>query len=99
MYEIFLKYQNLCENKFPQLSPKGEVMSLLNELDWNNSEINKIVFEDDHAIVLSKTYTYNHKEEVSTFTTIIDKKRLTFVFVGLEYQNNSAITEGKCKIF
>ena len=65
----------------------------------SNKAKNKIVFEDDHAIVLSNTYTYNHKVEVSTFTTIIDKKRLTFVFVGLEYQNNSGIAEGKCKNF
>ena len=65
----------------------------------SNTANDKIVFEDDHAIVLSNTYTYNHKVEVSTFTTIIDKKRLTFVFVGLEYQNNTAITEGKCKNF
>jgi len=38
---------NLCENKFPQLSPKGEVMSLLNELSWENNEINRIDFGSD----------------------------------------------------
>ena len=65
----------------------------------SNKAKNKIVFEDDHALVLSNTYTHNHKVGVSTFTTIIDKKRLTFVFVGLEYQDNSAIAEGKCKNF
>ena len=29
----------------------------------------------------------------------IDKKKLNFVFVGLAYQNNSAIVQGKCESF
>ena len=47
---------NLCENKFPQLSPKGEVMSLLNELAWNNSDINKIVLEDEVSSTTIQQY-------------------------------------------
>ena len=51
------------------------------------------------AIVLENTYTFYGEEKPQTYTTLIDKKKLTFVFVGLEYQNNTVISEGKCKLF
>tara|TARA_X000000368_G_scaffold389370_1_gene351675 strand:- start:397 stop:735 length:339 start_codon:yes stop_codon:yes gene_type:complete len=65
----------------------------------SNGALDEIVFEDKYAIVLSNTYTLNGEEAASTFSTIIDKKRLTFVFVGLEYQANSHIAEGKCSLY
>ena len=65
----------------------------------SNGANDEIIFEDRYAIVLSNTYTLQGKRRPSTFTTIIDKKNLTFVFVGLEYQKNSVITEGKCILF
>ena len=64
----------------------------------SNGVTNEIVFEDKHAIVLINNLT-SKDNKPQTYSTIIDKERLTFVFVGLEYQNNSAIIEGKCKLF
>ena len=64
----------------------------------SNQTQDQIIFEDEYAITLSSTYSLFGNEKPSTFSTIIDKKRLTFVFVGLEYENSSSIIEGKCKI-
>ena len=82
----------------------GEPSSIVLERIGNffkksNTAIDRIIFEDEYAIVLENTYTFNGKEKPQTYTTLIDKKRLTFVFVGLEYQYNTAIAEGKCEIF
>ena len=65
----------------------------------SNGVSDRIIFEDNYAIVLENTYTLYGTEKAQTYTTLIDKKRLTFVFVGLEYQNNTPISEGKCKLF
>ena len=65
----------------------------------SNSVSDKIVFEDQYSIVLSDTYSRQGKEKPITFTTLIDKKRLTFIMIGLEYQSTSLPIEGKCKIF
>lgn len=64
----------------------------------SNGATDEIIYEDRYAIVLSATYTLNGTEAASTFSTIIDKERLTFVFIGLEYQNNTSISQGKCKL-
>ena len=83
---------------------KGEPKSIVFErvgrfFEKSNGAKNKIIFEDEEAIVLSNTFTGVKKTKPMTFSTIIDKIELTFVFVGLEYQNNTAIVEGKCKLF
>tara|TARA_B100000767_G_C19384110_1_gene377155 strand:+ start:187 stop:585 length:399 start_codon:yes stop_codon:yes gene_type:complete len=70
-----------------------------NFFNKSNGAKNEIVFEDEHAIVLTNTYTGLDDYKPSTYSTIIDKKKLNFVFVGLEYQNSSAIVEGKCESF
>ena len=83
---------------------KGEPKSLVFEragqfFQKSNGARNKIIFEDREAIVLTNTFTGQKNKKPMTFSTIIDKVKLTFVFVGLEYQNNTAIVEGKCKLF
>ena len=65
----------------------------------SNTATDKIVFEDEYSIVLSNTYTDDGKIAPVTFTTLIDKKRLTFAMVSVEYQNKNLPIEGKCKIF
>ena len=64
----------------------------------SNGAKDRIVFEDEYAIVLENTYTFNGEQNAQNYTTLIDKKKLTFVTVGLEYQDNTAILEGKCKV-
>ena len=65
----------------------------------SNGVSDRIIFEDEYAIVLEDTYTLSDKQKAQTYTTLIDKKRLTFVFIGLEYQNNTPISEGTCQLF
>ena len=65
----------------------------------SNGVSDRIIFEDDYAIVLEDTLTFSGLEKAQTYTTLIDKKRLTYVFVGLEYKNNTSISEGKCQLF
>ena len=65
----------------------------------SNGVSDRIIFEDEYAIVLEDTITFSGVEKAQTYTTLIDKKRLTFVFVGLEYKNNTPIAEGKCQLF
>ena len=55
----------------------------------------EIIFDDQNAIVLSKTYTFDSPQ---TYTTLINKENLNFVFVGLEYKNNTEIIEGPCSL-
>ena len=89
----------VCSYLFNQ-EPKSVVFERSGQFfEKSNGTKDKIVFEDEYAIVLSNTYTFYGKEKASTFSTIIDKKRLTFVFVGLIYQDNTKIIEGKCKLF
>jgi hypothetical protein len=70
-----------------------------NSFTKSNGAKNKIVFEDEYAIVLTNTFTGLDDYDPTTYSTIIDKKKLNFVFVGLAYQNNSAIVQGKCESF
>ena len=85
----------------------GEPNSIVYERKINtfmksNGAEDDIIFEDADTLVLSSTYSFlgtSSKEPPSTFTTLIDKKRLTFVFIGLEYQNNTPVSEGKCQLF
>tara|TARA_X000001036_G_scaffold408489_1_gene418787 strand:- start:694 stop:1032 length:339 start_codon:yes stop_codon:yes gene_type:complete len=65
----------------------------------SNGVSDRIIFEDEYAIVLEDTYTLSGKQKAQTYTTLIDKKRLTFVFIGLEYQNNTPVSEGTCQLF
>lgn len=65
----------------------------------SNNVSDEIVFEDEYSIVLSNTYSRKGKETPITFTTLIDKKKLTFTMIALEYQNTTAPIEGNCKIF
>ena len=89
----------VCSYLFNQ-EPKSLVLERSGQFfEKSNGSKDKIVFEDEYAIVLSNTYTFYGKNRASTFSTIIDKKRLTFVFVGLIYQENTEIIEGKCKLF
>ena len=85
-------------------SHNGEPFSIVLErtgkfFKKSNGSSDRIVFEDEYAIVLENTYTLYGKEKAQTYTTLIDKKRLTFVFIGLEYQNNTPVSEGKCELF
>ena len=85
-------------------SHNGEPFSIVLErtgkyFKKSNDAVDRIIFEDEYAIVLSKTYTFNGTDKPSTYSTLIDKKALTFVFVGLEYQENTEIVEGNCKLF
>jgi len=82
----------------------GEANSLVLERSGkffkkSNNAMNKIIFEDSDTLVLSNTFTRSDKYKPTTFSTIIDKKELNFVFVGLAYQESTAIVEGKCEIF
>ena len=89
----------VCSYLFNQ-EPKSLVFERSGQFFKKSNGIkDKIVFEDEHAIVLSHTYTFYGKDKASTYSVLIDKKELTFVFVGLEYQKNTAIVEGKCKLF
>ena len=65
----------------------------------SNESKNKIIFEDHHAIVLTNTFTGLDGYDPTTFSTIINKKKLNFVFVGLSYKTSTAIVEGECKTF
>ena len=65
----------------------------------SNNQKNEIIFEDQHAIVLTNTFTGLDDYEPTTFTTIINKKKLNFVFVGLSYKSSTAIVEGECDPF
>jgi len=58
-----------------------------------------IVFEDKYTIVLSHTYRKVSTFPPSTFTTLIDKEKLNFVYVGIEFENSTAIVEGKCNVY
>tara|TARA_B110001450_G_C17391167_1_gene387742 strand:+ start:58 stop:360 length:303 start_codon:yes stop_codon:yes gene_type:complete len=85
-------------------SHDGEPFSLVFEragkfFKKSNGATDKIIFEDKYAIILADHYTFSGKEKAQTYTTLIDKKRLTFVFIGLEYQNNTPVSEGKCELF
>tara|TARA_B100001559_G_C16314264_1_gene535732 strand:- start:52 stop:393 length:342 start_codon:yes stop_codon:yes gene_type:complete len=65
----------------------------------SNGALDRIAFEDEYAIVLENTYTFYGKQNAETYTTLIDKKRLTFVMIGLEYKDNTSVNEGKCQTF
>ena len=89
----------LCNYTF-----NNEPQSVLFERSGNlfkksNGISDRIAFEDEYAIVLENTYTLGGKENAETYTTLIDKKRLTFVMVGLEYKDNTSVNEGRCKTF
>ena len=85
----------------------GEPNSIVYERKINtfiksNGAEDDIIFEDADTLVLSSTYSFlgtSSNEPPSTFTTLIDKKRLTFVFIGLQYKRNSGIAQGTCKVF
>ena len=64
----------------------------------SNGVIDSIAFEDEYAVVLENTYTFLGKQKPQTYSTLIDKKKLTFVMIGLEYENNTKVLQGKCKI-
>ena len=66
-----------------------------NGFNKSNGVYDEIIFEDQSAIVLSKTYSSAPSQ---TYTTLINKDKLNFVFVGLEYKNNTAIIEGLCSL-
>ena len=81
----------------------GEALPISFEREGNyfkksNTAKNPIVFEDKYTIVLSKTYPKMGTLPPQTYTTLIDKEKLNFVFVGLEYGNSSVITEGPCNV-
>ena len=101
-----LTWCNICyaEKYVCSYSYNGEPDSIVLERSGNtfkksNGASDRIVFEDRYAIVLENTYTLRGKGKPQTYTTLIDKKRLTFVFIGLEYQSNTAISQGKCQLF
>ena len=85
----------------------GEPNSIVYERKINtfmksNGAEDDIIFEDADTLVLSSTYSFlgtSSNEPPSTFTALIDKKRLTFVFIGLQYKRNSGIAQGTCKVF
>ena len=68
-----------------------------NQFYKSNQVTDDIVYEDDTALVLTSTYSYD--DEPSTFTTLINKKKLNFVFIGLQYGKSTALVEGKCDVF
>ena len=103
---LFLIWCNICyaEKYVCSYIHNSEPYSLVLERTGNffkksNGVSDRIIFEDNYAIVLENTYTLYGTEKAQTYTTLIDKKRLTFVFVGLEYKNNTPIAEGKCQLF
>tara|TARA_B100000959_G_C14388437_1_gene381187 strand:+ start:57 stop:404 length:348 start_codon:yes stop_codon:yes gene_type:complete len=82
----------------------GEALPISFEREGNyfkksNGAINPIVFEDKYVIVLSKTYPKMDNLPAETYTTLIDKEKLNFVFVGLVFGNSTAITEGTCRVY
>ncbi len=81
----------------------GEALPISFEREGNyfnksNTATNPIVFEDKYVIVLSKTYPKMDTLPPQTYTTLIDKEKLNFVFVGLEFGNSSEIVEGPCSV-
>ena len=61
----------------------------------SNGASYQILFEDKTIIVLTETYP---DDPPQTYTTLINKEKLNFVFVGLEYKNSSDIIEGPCSL-
>ena len=103
---LFLMMCNIgyAEKYVCSYSHNGEPFSIVLErtgkfFTKSNGASDRIIFEDEYAIVLEDTLTFSGVEKAQTYTTLIDKKRLTFVFVGLEYKNNTPISEGKCQLF
>ena len=64
----------------------------------NGTIVEPIVFEDKEAIVLLKTYTGMSPYPPNTFAILIDKVKLNFVEIGLEFKNSTALIEGECKV-
>jgi len=54
-----------------------------------------IVTEDENAIVLSITFTQSPS---SAFMILVDKEKLNFVNVGIEFGNSTDIIEGDCTV-
>ena len=54
-----------------------------------------VVKETDQYIYL---YTDFNPTGKTAFFRVLDKKKSTFVMVGLEYENSTAIIEGKCLV-
>ena len=69
-----------------------------NRFKKSNGAIDNIAFEDEYAVVLENTYTFLGEQEPQTYSTLIDKKKLTFVMIGLEYKKNTKVLQGRCKI-
>ena len=63
-------------------------------IDWGGKWT--IVFEDENALVLS--LTFSEFPPPSTFTILIDKEKLNFVDVGIEFGNSTDIIEGECTV-
>jgi|TARA_B110000008_G_scaffold18076_1_gene16778 hypothetical protein len=63
-------------------------------IDWGGKWT--IVFEDKKALVLS--LTFSELPPPSSFTILIDKEKLNFVNVGIEFGNSTDIIEGECTI-
>jgi len=51
--------RDLCKNKYPFLSPKGELMRLLNQLAWENNQIEKINFGEDIGTTHIKRFGFS----------------------------------------
>jgi len=50
--------RDLCKNKYPFLSPKGELMRLLNQLAWKNNQIEKINFGEEIGTTHIKRFDF-----------------------------------------
>jgi len=50
--------RDLCKNKYPSLSPKGELMRLLNQLAWKNNQIEKINFGEEIGTTHIKRFDF-----------------------------------------
>ena len=61
----------------------------------NGTIPSQILFEDKTIIVLTKTFP---EEPPATFTTLINKEKLNFVFAALEYKTLTKNVEGTCSL-
>ena len=103
LFSLLISFNSYGEKYTCAYLYKGDALPLSFERQGNyfkksNTGIDKIIFEDKHAIVLSATYTFNDAPPPKTFTTLLDKEKLTFVFVGLGYKESTIIIEGTCSL-
>ena len=100
LFSILISFNSYGEKYSCDYLYNGKVHPVSFERQGNyfyksNGVSDAILFEDQYVIVLSDTYS---NDPPQTYTTLINKEKLNFVFVGLEFGNSSEIVEGPCSV-